>query len=714
MNITSFLKLVNRYKWLLIIVPVVAAGVTYFLTKNLPKKFRSEAQISTGILDPSKKLVSSGTTDFFAVSQQFSGIIEKLKAKKILDLLSYHLMIHDLQNSKRPFRNYSKQLDSLNQEQKVDLLNIIKARLTKKSILTLADNNGKYRLYDIVNTMGYGDEDLADKIDISHVENSDFIDISFVSENAELSAYVVNTLASEFIRNYSSDINTNQNVSLGVLDSLLKRKEVIMNEKNNALSEFKRTKGVLNLDEQSATVYAQISRYEVERAQALREIQSNRGAISVIEGKLKGSDPYVRGSSRNDNQEIIRLKRQLEIANASYIDNNFNAKDQKKVDSLTRIISEKSARNIDENVLDPRTSKQSLVQQKLSLEIALQQAKSSIRTLDNQLSILRARYQSMVPFDADIQNYQREADLATKEYMAALEIYNTNSAKQKLGLQLQIEQYGLPGTPEPSKEILYIAGAGLSSMFLCFSFLFVLFVSDKSITTVSQLEQVTGSKSIGMINMIEGPDREVRSIWANKNGNADFETFKNLLRSLRFEITSKLDERETKILGITSLVDGEGKTFLSYSLAYAFAMTGKKILLIADDQPLASTGSKELSISQNFQKFLIKKEIHVEDLITVMNKTTEKSSLFEIQNVKNLKSGFDVLRREFDLIIIDINSLSEMNITKEWLLFTEQTICVYESGRALTSADSKFIEVINEHPGFIGWVLNKYKSDQVT
>lgn len=713
MDIKSFLKLVNRYKWLLIIVPIIAATVTYFLTKNLPKKYRSEARISTGILDPSKKLVSSETTDFFAVSLQFNGIIEKLKAKKISDLLSYHLMVHDLQNSKSPFRRYSKQLDSLNQEQKVELLKIFKTRLSSKSLLTLADNKGKYRLYDIVTSMGYGEEDLAGKIEISHVENSDFINIDFVSENSELSAFVVNTLASEFILNHSSEINTNQNVSLAVLDSLLKRKEIIMNEKNNALSEFKRTKGVLNLDEQSATVYTQISRYEVERAQALKEIQSNSGAISVIEAKLKGNDPYVRGSSRNDNQEIVRLKRQLEIANASYIDNNFNAKDQKKVDSLTKIISEKSSKNIDENILDPRTSKQSLVQQKLALEIALQQAKSSIRTLDNQLSILRARYQSMVPFDADIQNYQREADLATKEYMAALEMYNTSTAKQKLGLQLQIEQYGLPGSPEPSKGGLYVAGAGLSSIFLCFSFLVLLFITNRSVITVSQLEQITGSKCIGMINMLGGSDREIRSIWANKGENIDYKIFKDLLRSLRFEISTKMEERATKILGVTSLNNGEGKTFLSYSLAYAFAMTGKKILLIADDQPIASPGSKELSVNQNFQKFLVKKEIHVEDLITIMNKTTEKNSLFEIQNVKNLKAGFDILRREFDLIIIDINSLNEMNITKEWLMFTEQTFCVYESGRILNDADKDLIKEIGEHPGFIGWVLNKYKSDQV-
>lgn len=713
MDIKSFLRLVNRYKWLLIIVPVIALTVTYFLVKNLPKQYNSEVRISTGLLDPSKKLISTGTTDFFAISQQFSNIIEKLKAKKITNLLSYNLMIHDLQHPGKSFRSYSKPIDSLSEEQRADLLNEIKTKLSKKSILTLADNKGKYRLYDIVGSMGYSEEDLTENLDISHVENSDYINISFVSEDADLSAFVVNTLASEFISNYSSDINTNQNVSLAMLDSLLKKKELEMNEKNAALSTFKRTKGVLNLDEQSATVYAQISQYEVQRAEALREIQSNQGAISVIEGKLRGSDPYVRGSSRNDNQEIIRLKRQLEVANANYIDNNFNARDQKRVDSLTRIISEKSARNIDENVLDPRTSKQSLVQQKLSLEIALQQARSSIRTLDNQLSILRARYSSMVPYDADIQNYEREAELATKEYMAALDGYNNSRIKQKLGLQLEIDQFGLPGNPEPSKEIVYIAGAGFSSIMLCFAFLFVLFILDKSIITPSQLELATKSKSLGVINLIEGSEQSVRNIWADKSGNANYETFKDLLRSLRFEIGSKMDADGSKILGITSLVDGEGKTFIAYSLAYAFAMTGKKILLIADDQQVVKSNTKELApASQNFQKFLIKKEIHVEDLITVMNKNTEKDSLLEIQNLKNLKAGFEVLRKEFDLIIIDINSLSDMNITKEWLLFTEQTVCVFESGRSLSDGNKKYIDYIKKHPGFSGWVLNKYKFEK--
>jgi succinoglycan biosynthesis transport protein ExoP len=707
MDIKSFLKLVLRFKWLVIGIPLIAVVVTYFLVQNLPKQYSSTVQISTGLLDPSKKVVSSETVDFFKVSQQFNNIMEKLKMKKIINILSYNLILHDLEQPKNSFRVYSKQIDSLNQQQREEVVALFKKKKAEQSILTLEDNKGKYKLYDLVSSMGYDEEMFKKKLDITHADNSDFINIEFVAENPELSAYVVNTLASEFIGIYSSDVNVNQNNSIALLDSLLKKKEAVMNEKNGALSNFKRTKGVLNLDEQSATVYSQISQYEAQRAEALKVIQSNQGAIAIIKAKLNGGDSDIGGNNRADNQEIIRLKKQLESANSAWIDGGFRPSDQRKVDSLNRIITAKSAKNDDDNVLDPRNSKQSLLQQKLTLEVALQQAKSSINSINSELAVLRSRYSSMVPFDADIQNYERDADLATKDYMAALDRYNQNRTEQNIGLKLKIEQMGLPGNPEPSKRLIYVAGAGISSFLLCLSVLFGVFFLDTSITNVSQLAAATKSKVLGSLNKISNDERNIKEIWNDKTENLNFKTYRELLRSIRFEISSKMREDKSKILGITSLSNGEGKTFAAYSLAYAFAMTSNKVLLIADELPVVKSESKALVKTQSFQNFLVKKEVLVEDLITIMNKSTARNSLLEIQSVQNLQAGFEVLKRQFDIIIIDVNSLEEMNIAKEWLLFTEKNICVFESGRSIRQSDKEYVDYIKKLPGFTGWILNK-------
>lgn len=707
MDIKSLLKLINKYKWVLILVPIIAVTITYFLVQNLPKQYSSEVQISTGLLDPSKKVISTENTDFFQVSQQFNQIMEKFKMKKIMNILAYNLMIHDLEDPNKSFRKYSEKLDSLNAQNRAELIQVFREKLATKSILTLSDNNGKYKLYDLVGSMGYGEETLRKQIEINHADNSDLITIEYISENPELSAYLVNTLAADFISTYSSEISSNQNNSLVLLDSLLKQKEATMNEKNNSLAAFKKNKGFLNLDEQSGSVYGQITQYEAQRAEALRVIQSNQGALSVILRKLNGGDSYTSGSTQLDNRELLRLKDELKVANDRYVENSFRASDKAKIDSLNRIIVRKSIQNADENVVDPRASKQTLIAQKTNLEISIEEQRRSLNIINQQLGILRAKYSSMVPYDADIQNYQREADLAVKEYTTALDQVNQNRAGQSLGLRLQIEQLGLPGNPEPSKKIFYLLGAGAGSFIASFGFVLLIFFLDNKIISAQQLANATRSKTLGVLNKIESNERNIRDIWNDKDGNQNFELYRDMLRSLRFEINNQMDADGSKILGVTSLVAGEGKTFLCYSLAYAFAMTGKKVLLIADELPVVKSDSKALATSQNFQTFLVKKEIHTEDLITIMNKSKARESLLEIQSIKSLQAGFDILKDEFDTIIVDVNALQDINIAKEWLLFTEKNISVFEAGNTIKDSEKEFVDYIKKLPGFLGWVLNK-------
>ena len=707
MDIKGFLRFIGRYKWLIILIPIVAVLITYFVVQNSPKQYSSTASIATGLLDPSKQIISDQTVDFFQVSQQFKNIMDKLQMKKTIDILSYNLILHDLQNPNAAFKKSSKQLDSLSPSQKAEVAGIFQQKLRNKNILTTTDNSGKYRLFDLVQSLDYDQESLQKKMSITHQDISDFIDIEYKSENPNLSVFVVNTLATEFISNYGVDVQVNQNTSLTLLDSMVKKKEVTMNEKNNALADFKRSKGVLNLSEQSATVFAQITNYETERADNLKKIQSSLGALSVINAKLKGGDVYVDGSTRADNREIVVLKKKRQDANERFIDNGFKITDQKSIDSLTKLINARSNQSVDNNAFDPTTSRQSLVQQRTSLQIEIQQAKSSMGSINNELASLRSKYSSMVPYDADIQNYERDAELATKDYTAALDRYNKNITEQRTGLKLQIAEMGLVSNPLPSKMILSLAGAGLGSFFLTMAVFLGIFMTDHSITTARMLELATKSPTLGSINLIDGEERIPRNIWNDKSDNKGYEMYRDHLRSIRFDILNKLEADDSKILGVTSLADNAGKTFLSYSLAYAFAMTGKKILLIAEDQLFTASNEKSLSTSTSFQSFLVKKEFHTDDLITVMNKSNERNSLLEVQNIASLRAGFDVLRNEFDLVIIDINSLTDVNIAKEWLLFTEKNIGVFESGNSITELDYPHIKYIKNQPDFLGWILNK-------
>lgn len=711
MDVKRFFILFKRYVWVLIIVPVVAATITYFLCKNLPKEYESEVQIATGIVDQSKQVTNQGQSDYFKLTQQFSNIIEKMKMRKIMSILSYNLIIHDLENSKTAFRKPSIKIDSLSASDKIELTNLFKQKLLEKGEITILDNQGKYKLYDILGSMGYDEGSINKKLAIFRPDNSDFINIQFTSENPLLSAYLVNTLAKEFINNYSIEVYNNQSNSIILLDSLLKKKELDMNTKNNALKDFKMKNGVLNLDAQSETVYAQISQYEERKAQALRDIQANQGALSAINSKLGGRGDINSGSGINvSNSLIINLKNQLKSANDQYIDGGFKLADKRKIDSLQVLMNSQSLKNSDNNVVDPLVAKQSLIQQKLTLEISTEQVKNTISSIDKELGKLKAQYSTMVPFDAGIQNYERDAEIATKDYMAALDRTNQTRTEQNTGLRLQIAQIGLPSPPQSSKAIILVAMAGIASFALCFIVLLVLFLFDRSIYSPAQLVKEAGSRVIGSLNLVVQENKDPKVIWNTENPQLDYEIYKDLLRSIRFEIDKVLTNEKCKILGVTSLNSGEGKSFISSSLVYAFAMTGKKVLLISSNEETTGKSlSPQLIPSQFADTFSVKNDVQAENLITVYNSKGHNSSLLETQSVKNLNTGFDVLKNEFDFIVIDINSMKEVNKAKEWLSFTDRSIAIFGYGNTITDGDRESVNYLQNQPGFMGWILNKVK-----
>ena len=56
MNIKEFLNLIAKYKWLIITIPIVTLFITFLFVKNLPKQYKSQAKLSTGLLDPSRQV----------------------------------------------------------------------------------------------------------------------------------------------------------------------------------------------------------------------------------------------------------------------------------------------------------------------------------------------------------------------------------------------------------------------------------------------------------------------------------------------------------------------------------------------------------------------------------------------------------------------------------------------------------------------------------
>lgn len=717
MNIREFLKLMRKYRWLIISVPTLTLMITFFFIKNLPKEYRSEAKISTGLLDPSRQVASelqgySGPDIIIKLNQQFTTIIDVMRMPKNMSLLSYRLILHDLKNPQAPFKPLSTDLKNLSVAQKQEAINLFESRLIKREALTPLDNNGRLMLYNLVKSMGYDEESLNKKLTINHEQNSDFISVDFLSQNTLLSVFVVNTLSNDFINNYSLDQISNKNTSILVLDSLLQKKEAVMNDRIRKLKDYKIKNGVLNLDKQSQIIYQQITDNENKKSQALIDRQAAVAALKSVNDKLdtRFSDKYLGAEVIADNQDIINLKNKIEVAENLYLDGGYKATDKRKVDSLQLLLSTKLLKSNDRYVSDPLVAKQTLVQRRISLGIDLEKTTAGIKDIDRELDKLNAKFTGMVPFDAGVQDYERNADVATKEYLEILSRYNQTSLDKNIGLRLQLVQEGVPTIPESSKKPLYLALSVVASCAICFFLLLIIYFLDHSINNAKELKAAINSKVIGELNFIKPKNRAIAKIWQEENPNQEISLFKDQMRALRFEIDHLLATDHQKILGITSLKSSRSPIFTLISLTYSFASLGKKILLIGDAEIALELEKLNISTNQSIGNVLAGSPIAAAQSITFLSNNLGGKSLLEKGNQEGIDQIFNEFSTQFDLIIVHLDPVNSISAIKEWIYFTDRYIALFMAGDSIDEQEQEKLVQLNEDKKFAGWVISGVKA----
>ncbi len=361
-------------------------------------------------------------------------------------------------------------------------------------------------------------------------------------------------------------------------------------------------------------------------------------------------------------------------------------------------------------MVNPLSTKQDLVAKKLTLEVNLELAKYSVRSIGSELSKLNAKFDKLVPHEAVIQSYENAIDIAGKEYIEVLKKLNQTSLESSTTTKLRQIEVGMPGVAKPSKKMLLVALAGIVSFILCLVVLFVLYYLDNSVQFPKELANKTNLPVLGSLNKIANNNIDYKNIWNNTiDDNASVIYYKKMINAIRFEIEQELGDK--KILGITSLETNEGKTAVAIGLANAYALVSNKVLLI------------DGNFSNNVITELYKPNTLIEDWCnekkdTQINATSTNvfvignnggnGSLFTLNAEQLLKEKLLEASKEYDIIIIDCSALQTLNKAKEWLIHTDKIVGIFEAGKDVENERKNLLTYLQQQPKKIaGFVLNK-------
>lgn len=708
-----------KRKWIIISATLIAAVVAYILTLNQQKKFRSTAQIATGYTtyDPVRL---NENADYSQQETKFNNAIVTFTSPAVINLLSYNLILHDLKQTPFTVLTPEQQKKAFSQISKEDAIRAFQGKLDSMQMLSPSSSEDK-KLLNILSVYNYDFGTITENLSISRYQRSDYLNISYVSPDPSLSAFVVNNAYDQFIRYYGTNRDKTLSQSIDTLKKIMDKKKQIVDEKNRILQQA----GIGSSELRSSSDLNIISNLESQLTSERSKLAGLQSDLRKVNQKLATLDSKPTETTNTQNDEIIQLRNARNAAYSDYLKSNDPA-DYKKYTSLNEKYQQKvlSMRTTTETTKDPVQEKVDLQSQKTDLEIDIQSSSSFVASLESKVNSLKASVSSSGSNNAAIESLKQDADLANKEYLEAQYKYNT--ALDLSGLSLVNFRLAVPGqpslTPEPSKRMLIVALAAFAALFTTIAIIIFLTYLDSSVRTPLIFSKNVNLKLISLINYMNLRNKNIKDVIANTYTSTDTEetnrnnTFRESLRKLRYEIETS----GKKVFLFTSTKKGQGKTTIIQALSYSMSLSKKRVLIIdtnfcnpdltaqLDAEPIL-----EKIIPQNFDDKNLVAEIkkHSKDLgigsIYAIGSAGGDYTPSEILPRENLLHHLQTLTSYFDFIFLEGPPLNDFSDSKELVQYVEGVIAVFSAQDEIKQIDRQSITFFKELNGkFSGSILN--------
>jgi succinoglycan biosynthesis transport protein ExoP len=714
MELMNFLKRLKRYRYILIFVPIATAVIAFFIARGMPNKYVSHARLASTVADKSQQLVSQSSQEESKIAAEFDNLLQTLTLNKVIDRVSYKLILNDLE-TQTPFRKPSASLEELTPEQRKSTIKLFKEFYNDRNSLDQMDPKQK-DLYKLLKSMKYDYESLKKAIVASRMVNSQYINLEYASESPKLSAFVLNTLSEEFINYCTTVEHGNKGRALRYLDSTLQVKHQALLAQTEMLKEYKIENGILNVDDQVKNIYAAVAEMQAKKSTAEKDMAAYNAALGNIDKRFSPHNrKYFESSVSGINEEIVNIKDQIKTANDAYVQSGFDEKHKARIDSLQTKLTAKINAQTDNYATSPLTAKENLLTQKLSLEVSRDLAQNSVQSIDKELGKLQNNLQKLVPNLATIQAFQARIEVANKEYLDILAKFDQASLEANNNLPVRIIEKAMPGDASPNQKIAMVMLSGVVSFLLCVVVFFIMFYFDNTIESSEQLQDMIDIKVLGSLSRMNNSFLNLQNLWNFDATDKTGQEFKNSLRSIRYEMENHLDD-DNSVIAVTSLDEGEGKTFITESLAYAFSKVNKKVLII-DGNFLNPEISNTINGPNYLESFLMQNgqtKMVDNDKITVIGNRGGDGSLLELTSAKNIKDFFMILKSIYDVIIVETSALNSANkaSAKEWMSFADKVTVVFESGRKMDESAVRNVHYLKQLGGKLsGMIFNKVASE---
>ena len=615
-DLSFFYLIAKKNIKFLIITSLLVSMIVSFISLNMEKKYLSEATIVIAA-DENKIININEAYSTIQDQNRINNLIATLKSDEVINYI-----VNDEKNQLEFKSLYSKESTNVFSRIFTKKINIDKDYV--KSILT---NNFK----------------------VKNIRNSDVLVLSFVSSNPKISQLALNNIISSYQR-YEVDSKIEiTNYANTKVKERLKDLKVQMAIADKNLAQYKKDQNLVDT--------GNVKELKIKEIQSI----SNNILNSKQEQQKHENDLTAAKNAEGDMDILLAIKDLNERKEISNINNNLSS-NENNIQSLLLIYTGEHPK-----VKQAYELKQSLKHQLKHLvedvierkAFELSNIKSFIETSKKNLEKAKDELRETEEKEAGMMNFTREVESSRKLYETFLQRLKETNETQNLQISKLsiIEKPFLaikPFSPKPKQNFII---ALFSSLTLFYALIFYREMNSTVIKTPEALDHLN-IPQIGVLPTVHDIKKGYHIL---QNFLEDSESnFSEAIRSSRTIIEAKF--RKNKSFLITSSNPSEGKTSYAFNLALSLEKNNKVLFVEAD--------IRRPSVLNIFYKFdqeifglgeIISSNASLKETIftvpgTKLEIITSGAKRFDMSDIvsrEQIKKFFDVLKQEYDYLIID-------------------------------------------------------------
>ena len=597
-------RFLYKIRWYLIILPLIALVVAWFMTRNMERVYDTNTTIYTGMITAYNIEGGSGV----------AGGNSKTNLANLMLLVTTDATIHEV--SLRLFArcmmygNPNKDNNYISAEHFRQLSNSVPAEV--KALINHNSENATYAnlkayekpssgnyLFGLTNYHNwFGINSITSRLKVIQLKGSDIIDIGYSANDAGIAYNTLDILNEVFARQYAQLRYGETNNVIKFFEREVARLYRILTNAEDDLIRYNVEKRIINYGEQTKVLAGLDGSQKVSDNNLLIDRTTTRALMDYLERQLGDRAKIIRANKEFTDQVTDISRIQSRISNLRLMNSEgggTGVESQLELAKAERMLQDatNNVRNLVKDIEAGTTSTEtgvkasSMISRWLDQVLLLEKTKAHESAQDIMRQKLDKEILYYAPIGATLSRKDRHISFIESNYMAMLNSLNAARLRQK-NLQMNTATLRVLNPPmfpmnaQPTNRLMILLGAFMLTFLLTAMYFFIIELIDRTLRDRMRSEVITKIPVMGCFPK----ESTLRYRRFNKTI-ADM-----ALRQLSKSLLPHFNEGQQNVLNLLSTDAGNGKSYIAQELENYWISIGLQVRRLTYDEDFLAEDSR--------------------------------------------------------------------------------------------------------------------------